>query len=392
MEALAEEIGLFDAHCHPTDIMASISEIANMRAKCLTVMASRSQDQELVADVASKYPLQNQDDLRDGHRRFVIPSYGWHPWFSYQLYDDVFGNQDMKPEAIEYYRKVLSPTPDDDHFVRTLPEPRSLAQFIHETETRLLSNPHALVGEVGIDRAFRLPVGPFHPPGQTTKKANDHQPEEYTPGSREGRPLTPYKVSIDQQLTVLQAQLDLAAKHQRPVSVHCVQGHGAIFEIFQCMWAGHEKLSKRQLKQRKSASNSHQDEDAMISDSQPKSQLPYPPRVCMHSFSGPADPLKQFFNPRVPLDFYFSFSHLINFSNPETNKAVPVVKAVPDDRILIESDYHCAGKDMDDYLLRVAKEVCKIKGWDLRDGILRLRRNWERFIFGQEGDILKITG
>ena len=375
------QIGVFDAHCHPTDIMASIKYIPRMKAKVLTIMASRSQDQDLVAQVASEHALTSYHMDSDGSSCCVVPAFGWHPWFSYQLYDDRSQEFDGASSPRHHYRNVLTPEPDEQ-FLDNLPPPRSLSEFLVQTETSLLRHPFALVGEVGLDRAFRLPVGGFvSPPPGPSKGADGNQ--KYTPGSREGRALSPYRVSMEHQKAILKAQFQLAGKLHRPVSVHSVQAHGVVFEVLQELWAGHEKLSKRQQKRRASVSGAHaaelDDKQDGLATSAP---LPYPPRICMHSYSGPPDPLRQFLHSSVPAEVYFSFSDLINFSSGSSAKATEVIKAVPESRILIESDFHCAGERMDDLLASIVQRVCEVKGWSLKEGTEQLRKNWRTFVFG----------
>ncbi|EXJ94923.1 hypothetical protein A1O1_00041 [Capronia coronata CBS 617.96] len=372
------ESGVFDAHCHPTDIMASVRDIAKMKARVLTVMATRSQDQDMVENAARMYPVDSPQDIAEGTSKYVIPAFGWHPWFSHQMHNV---ESDASPSAIEHYKSVLVPAPDDMDFLQSLPAPRSLRQFLEQTESRLKAFPFALVGEVGLDRSFRLPQGPSAMTGDTSSKTGGSE-EEYTPGSREGRPLTPYRVSIEHQKAILRAQLDLAAKLGRPVSVHSVQAHGVVFDLMQSMWKGHERPSKRERKRNSSAPHAHAAGDGDNDAEKSKRPLPFPPRICMHSYSGPAEALKQFLSPTVPADIYFSFSAAINFSNPSSDKATNVIKAVPDDRILIESDLHCAGETMDSLLREIVLKICEIRGWSLEDGTKQLKANWIRFVFG----------
>ena len=377
-------VGVFDAHCHPTDIMASTADIAKMKARVLTVMSTRSQDQKLVQCTAQKYPIANKEDFSQQGVSHVVPAFGWHPWMSHELYDD--RGSDTELDVVEHYKSVLVPPPEDLDFLKALPPPTSISQYLRETEARLVEFPLALVGEVGLDRAFRLPDGPA-PKGSAEERSHKSggSLEEYTGGSREGRPLSPYRVSMEHQKAVLRAQLDLAAKTSRAVSLHSVQAHGVVFDLIQGMWKGHEKPSKRQTKRRQSVTNTHASEfEGNVNEDQAKQSLPYPPRICMHSYSGPPDALKQFLNPKVPTDFYFSFSTAINFndSHGSAEKVISVIKQVPDDRILIESDLHCAGELMDSLLKEIVLKVCEIKEWSLSNGAERLKQNWIKFIFG----------
>ena len=367
--------GVFDAHCHPTDTMTSIDDISIMKTKVLTIMATRREDQDLVSKVASRFLLKDKDSYHDTSSTFVVPAFGWHPWFSYQIFDDRSGNE--KPEASVHYQNVLTPNVEDVAFLRALPEPKSLKDLLAETEERLRTHPLALVGEIGLDKSFRLP-NEWSPQERTSRDPS------VTPGSREGRKLSPYRVHLAHQKVILEAQLRLAAKLGRPVSVHSVQAHGAVYEVLQKLWSGHEKMSSRQRKRRSSAAGAHADEDVQDQpDGEASDILPFPPRICMHSYSGPEDFLRQFLHNTVPVDVYFSFSEVINFSNPSTEKVTDVIRAVPDARILIESDLHIAGDEMDVRLGLVFQKICKIKKWSPDHGVKILGQNWRCFVFGE---------
>ena len=374
---------VYDAHCHPTDTMAQVSAIPHMRARCLTIMATRSQDQHLVAEVASELALPDRSALSDqAGKTGVVPAFGWHPWFSHQLYDDhaeeptySSKSEDDKDEAkAKHYTTVLSSTPSPE-FIKALPTPTPLSTFISSTKERLKSYPLALIGEIGIDKAFRLPQ-------EWDDATSAGRDETLTPGGREGRLLSPHRVLMSHQQAVLTAQLRLAGQMKRAVSVHGVQAHGVLHDTLAALWKGHEKevLSRRQRRQIAPGAEDISD-DGDEGDSALK---PFPPRICLHSFSGSVEVLTQYLVPTIPAKIFFSFSACINMGTENgRNKIDEVLKMVPDDAVLVESDLHMAGDKMDSVLEEMYQKVCEVKGWDLEDGVKRIAKNYEAFIFGK---------
>jgi Tat protein secretion system quality control protein TatD with DNase activity len=174
----------------------------------------------------------------------------------------------------------------------------------------------------------------------------------------------------------------------RGVSVHGVQAHGLVFEVLQDLWKGHEKevLSKRERKKRGQDHSSIESDtpDPAASEQSPK---PYPPRICLHSYSGNASNFKQYMNPAIPAQIFASFSTAINLSDAMDDETPPafeeIVKTVPDHMLLVESDLHTAGEEMDRRLEDIVRRICKIKGWGLEEGVMQLGKNWRAFAFGQ---------
>lgn len=108
-------------------------------------------------------------------------------------------------------------------------------------------------------------------------------------------------------------QVALAAEFQRPVSVHCVKGYGHLLDFFASLSATPEAC---------------------------------PPKVMLHSYGGSVEEIPRFCKlGGIGSRFYFSFSHAINHRTPQKLRAR--VAAVPDDRLLLESDQvtHAAAAD-----------------------------------------------
>lgn len=111
------------------------------------------------------------------------------------------------------------------------------------------------------------------------------------------------KVKWEHQLALLREQLELAAELGRPVSVHCVRGYGHLLQLFAGMPRGEG----------------------------------CPPAVMLHSYGGSPEEVGRFCRlPVIGGRFFFSVSSAINARTPE--KLAARIKAVPDDRLLIESD------------------------------------------------------
>lgn len=186
--------------------------------------------------------------------------------------------------------------------------PKDTDSWLDELEKLLLQHPSCIVGEIGLCKVARWVR--TYPDGKAAAMAF--------------------------QRDVFQKQMELAAKLQRPVSVHCVNAHGIFVSVM------------KELAQQK-----------------PTARLP--PAIAMHSFTGTAHHVKELIdlermirqaspslsapqginenNHPDPL-FYFGFSHTVNYamcnSEKSRRKGQEAVAAVPLDRLMVESDVACA--------------------------------------------------
>ncbi|MBC8039111.1 MAG: TatD family hydrolase [Opitutaceae bacterium] len=164
---------------------------------------------------------------------FVCPAYGIHPW------------------------DAGRPLPDD---------------WLIQLETLLLADPRASIGEIGIDRWILNSARPDDPRLAGVRRA-----------------------SLDEQTAVFLPQLALAAKLNRPVTIHCLQAWGALDKLL----------------------HSH----------------PVPARgFLIHAYSGPAELVP----PLAALGAYFSFNGY--FLDPRKTKQQDVFKLIPANLLLVETD------------------------------------------------------
>ncbi|KAI8332578.1 hypothetical protein BC941DRAFT_435936 [Chlamydoabsidia padenii] len=256
------------------------------------------------------------DDTKGLPRR--LPSFGIHPWYTYRLLPSL--QQDD-----EHYDHVLT-GPDEQEkqaLIDCLPPPIPYSEWTHQLKEQLRQYPLALVGEVGLDRSARLLPG----------------------GAIEWHGVKPTQVScrIEHQCAILAHQLTLAFDLDRPVSLHCVQSQGHLLTLLHDINKNNNKNNRR---------------------------------VCLHSFGGKPASLDQFFRLKH-LDIYVSFSVAIN-ARLGWPKLAGLIRAVPDHRILIESDLN-SPQSLDQAMVRMACLVAQAKGWSLHDTVMKTRLNWISF-------------
>lgn len=383
VEPFPWHIGAFDVHCHCAERVYSLADLPKMKARSIAVMATRCQDQPLVEDMAAEHGLMSLESL-SREVTTIVPGFGRHPWFSHELYDDSAEDPTFKPsEDIEYakgqhYKAILAPEPEDPEFWHDLPTPIPLSEFISQTRERLNAHPLAIVGEIGLDKAFRLAMH-WGPDGK-----KDADPTR-TPGGRQRR-VSPHHIKMSHQITVLKAQLQLAGEMNRPVSIHGVQVHGILYDLLVESWKGHEKSKRRDRKRTQTNGKGESEASSDNRENAPTGSKPYPPRICLHSFSGKAEAVKQYLRPSIPAIIFFSFSKSNNLRDEASRKKIEdAVKAVPDHQILAETDFHVAGEQMDAELEETYRAICEFKGWSLEEGVRIIGDNFRNFIFGVDG-------
>ncbi len=110
-------------------------------------------------------------------------------------------------------------------------------------------------------------------------------------------------VSLSDQVDATIRQLKIAAEFQRPVTLHCVRAYGTLFETID-----------RSRRENPAASDDNRNP------------------IILHRFIGDVSFIPTF----CKLGCYFSFS--VNELKKTSDKNIARVKAVPDDRLLLESD------------------------------------------------------
>ncbi|KAJ7597396.1 TatD DNase family Scn1 [Mycena floridula] len=314
---------IIDVHCHPTDSEVTTSSMDALKIK-ICAMASRSTDQKLVRELAEKYPEK------------VTPCFGYHPWFVAAVALDSASSKE------EHYRAMLSPE-DTSEFGRLfplLPEPILLQDVLRDLRQNLTAFPNAMLGEVGLDRAFRIPFDYYAEP----------------------RELSSFTVPITHQVAILEAQLELAVELGRNVSFHSVKAGSNTLNLLNEM------------------STKHGGRWRNIS-------------IDMHS-CGLSPQMWQDIQKKHP-NVFLSLSTVIN---SRSANHVALIKCCSANRILVESDYNRVEK-CTEMTLTMLQTVAQVKGWKIETewvddlpeeewgAVRRLEENWKIFKRGQHAEL-----
>ncbi|KAI8993210.1 hypothetical protein BDB01DRAFT_716286 [Pilobolus umbonatus] len=314
---------LCDAHCHPHDDIQQLHLIPQLKTGHITIMGVRLDDWDRVSTVTK--------ECNKMYDKKCIPCFGIHPWFSHQL----SVNKNTTDNKDTHYFSILKgPEEEIQGLIVDLQPPIAYSIWYNDLRARLMEHPEALVGEVGVDRAARLLPG----------------------GGVEWHGVKPTNVqcAVEHQMAVLDIQLNLARELKRAASIHCVQGQGNLFDYLRSQST---QFSTNKLK-----------------------KLFHPPsilRLCLHSYNGSPATLPQFFKLKG-FKIYLSFSVVIN-SKLAPKKLVDIIKAVPEDRLLIESDLNSPiGLDM--CMVEITKIIASARGWSIDEVVKRTRKNWHEFV------------
>ncbi|KAJ2887496.1 Cut9-interacting protein scn1 [Coemansia asiatica] len=156
-------------------------------------------------------------------------------------------------------------------------------------------------------------------------------------------PATGQPYPFEPQIDLLKRQLDIAADLGLPVSLHCVRAFGTMVDV--------------------------------LRDAEKQGKLP--PRIMLHSYSGSPDMLRQIFlKGELRRRVFVSFSQFVNGRNAD--KSAKCMQAVPESRILVESDLHSA-TDTIEALEDIIAFVARARGWSRDNACERLAANARHF-------------
>ncbi|KAG0143263.1 hypothetical protein CROQUDRAFT_661519 [Cronartium quercuum f. sp. fusiforme G11] len=282
--------------------------------------------------------------------RRVIAAFGLHPWFSHHVsFEPDEGYERLFPSLDQH---------DADNWPKqNLPPRMYFGAFMDQLRQHLISTPSSILGEVGLDKAFRLTAR--NAKGETRR--------------------TKLMVPMEHQRKVLDAQLDLAVELRKNISLHAVQCTAETIEVIEGLerrWGerltGPKLISgrkaRREVERAKAGDEGRQTE---------KQETEKGIKIDWHSAFVSVETLQSVVK-KFPEIMYFSYAFTL-FEDKNLNKLDQLIKHTPDDRLLIESDWGSDPSFIDGKLEQMMARVMAVKGWEVEKGIEQLEANWLTF-------------
>ena len=317
---------------------------------------SSEQPSSVVSLACAVAPVDWDDVLAYSSHEYILPALGVHPWYL---------NEIMKASTSD---AILSEDCTDEYLKWG---------WLEDLEAKLVEHSNLLVGEIGLCKMAKF-VREF--PKEKGGKAT----------------------AMALQKMVFRRQFELAARYQRPVTVHCVNAHGILMDILNDIY--------------ENAKSSHaSSEDGGKDELKRRLRRAFPPSIAMHSFTGTAhhcNELLQFEREILspgsmqrggngrrnkkrekemrdedtdsdgPI-FYFGFSHAVNHlmctSEKARKKGGEAVRAIPSERLLVESDVHNPS-DVALGTAGAASYAANVRGLSLQEIVATTTTNGLRFL------------
>mmetsp|Transcript_30314 Transcript_30314/g.72130 ORF Transcript_30314/g.72130 Transcript_30314/m.72130 type:complete len:438 (-) Transcript_30314:16-1329(-) len=337
---------LVDSHGHP-----------QLRREAQYDAGSSSEQPSSVVSLACAVaPPDWEDVIAYSSHEYILPALGVHPWYLNEIMETSASDAILSEDCLEEYLDW---------------------GWLDDLEAKLLEHPNLLVGEIGLCKMAKF-VREF--PKEKGGKAT----------------------AMALQKMVFRRQFELAARFQRPVTVHCVNAHGIMMDIFKDIYENAKSSP---------AASENDGEDEL----KRRLRRAFPPAIAMHSFTGTAHHCNELLlfereiispgstqrggnrrrNKKRETEtrhedsdsdnpiFYFGFSHAVNHlmctSEKARKKGGEAVRAIPSERLLVESDVHNPS-DVALGTAGAASYAANVRGLSLEEIVTTTTTNGLRFL------------
>lgn len=311
-------------------------------------MSTHPRDYAAVDAAVAGLVDRNSDD--DGSVR-AVSCYGIHPWFLHEVLDDISNPADVADCEEEW---------------------------LVELRRRLVDNPDAIVGEIGLD-------------GARWREAEDveNDDDDVADGGGTLKIWDRKRVlscPMERQRRAFERQLLLAAELRRPVSVHVVRAWG---DLFHSLDAVREEMERRySIEEEENEKSGVGTDDASLRNDRRRKKGPkrllLPPKIYFHAFSGKEGIVPSILaacrKGHVPReDVFFGFAPAI--PNYYSAKTPSIMKRIGIQQLVLETDLEDMSGGWDD-LKRGVEGLSAALDMDVRDVAEQTYRNAERLYFG----------